>query len=93
MARIEGPAADAAPPNRLRELRDTAGLPRHRVAAVVDRDPMTLRAWELRERPIPDWAKEKLAAYFGVSIAWLMAWEIPTVLPTPPNTDTEQEAA
>lgn len=59
--------------SRLRDLRIASGLSAAEVGKWVDRSPQTIWAWERGEQ-IPDWAKEKLAKRFGVSIPHLMGW-------------------
>ena len=61
--------------NRLRELREARGLRRVHVAAAIDKDQTTVYRYETGQTPIPDDVKAQLAAYFGVSRAYLMGWD------------------
>jgi hypothetical protein len=45
------------------------------VAAAIDKDQTTVYRYETGQTPIPDDVKAQLAAYFGVSRAYLMGWD------------------
>lgn len=61
-------------PNRLKELRLAAGLSRPALGRELNVDPMSLFRWENGGRGIKDERKLQLAAYFGVSVCYLMGW-------------------
>lgn len=70
-----GAMPESLPPNRLREMREQAGLKVYDIAAMVRRDPSTVLAWERSESQVPDQIKLQLAAYYNVTAAYLMGWE------------------
>jgi len=47
------------------------------LAAFCDVDQATLYRWRKRQTQIPDPQKERLAAFFGVSVPYLMGWDGP----------------
>lgn len=61
--------------NRLMELREAKGLLRSQVAAELRVDQSTVYRWETGRSSIPDPAKSQLAEMFGVTRAYLMAWD------------------
>lgn len=69
--------------NRLRRLRETAGLSRRQLADKLDPNPATgesldastLQRWEMGETGIPDERKLEIAAHFAVSVSFLMGWD------------------
>jgi transcriptional regulator with XRE-family HTH domain len=63
------------PPNRLRELREERGLPRYAISALIERDQSQVFRYEQGLSVLPDPAKRILAAYFGVSVDYLMGWD------------------
>jgi DNA-binding transcriptional regulator YiaG len=67
----------AAVPNRLRELREAAGLSRFELAIRLQprTTERTIARWEALEASIPDSRKIQLARFFGVSVDQLMHWE------------------
>lgn len=62
------------PPNRLRELREAAGLKPYDIAAQLRVDQSTVYRWENGLSPIPDGAKLDLAERYGVTASYLMGW-------------------
>lgn len=64
-------------PNRLAELRRQHGSRLIDVATVAGKDQSLIYRYEQGETQIPDDVKAKLAAYFGVSRAYLMGWDEP----------------
>ena len=72
-------------PNRLRELREAAGLSRRRLSVELDIDSSTIFRWERGERNIPDPQKLWLAQRFGVTRAYLMGWDTDTAKTGKPN--------
>ena len=62
-------------PNRLKELRKEDGMLGVELARRVGVDPATISRWENRKDAIPDEYKERLAAMFKVSVAFLMYWD------------------
>lgn len=67
--------APALPPNRLRELRNRAGLKIYDVSAMLRRDPATIARYENGETTIPDELKLALAQHYSVSPEYLMGWD------------------
>jgi DNA-binding transcriptional regulator YiaG len=64
------------PPNRIAELRGAADMTRADLAARLGlKSERTVYRWETGESGVPDATKIELARMFGVSVAWLMAWE------------------
>lgn len=63
------------PRNRLAEVREARDLKRYDIASHLRVDPSTIYRWEIHETPVPDWAKESLAEFYDLSIAYLMGWE------------------
>ena len=63
------------PANRLRELREAAGLKHYDIAARFRVDPSTVYRWERGASPIPDEIKLALATMFEVPASHLMGWE------------------
>lgn len=71
------------PKNRLRELREGRGLSQAQLAAVLSPvadktappDGSTVSLWERGKSDIPDWRKQEIAEYFGVSVPFLMGWD------------------
>jgi transcriptional regulator with XRE-family HTH domain len=61
--------------NRLRELRRKRGLVLIEVAAHIDRDQSVISRYEAGTVQIPDDVKLRLAAFYGVTVAYLMGWE------------------
>jgi transcriptional regulator with XRE-family HTH domain len=67
-----------APENRLRELREQAGLTRAEVAAALGVGEPTVARWELRRTHIPDQRKIHLAKLLDTTVDDLMAgWPEP----------------
>ena len=64
----------ALPPNRLRELRESAELKLYDISARLRVDPSTVHRWEAGKSPVPDEAKLSLAELYGVTVAYLMGW-------------------
>jgi transcriptional regulator with XRE-family HTH domain len=62
------------PSNRLRQLRLQAGLSGGHLAAQIGVDPSTISRWETHISGIPDWRKQQVAEFFGVSVPYLMGW-------------------
>lgn len=62
--------------NRLRELRQSTGITVREVSAVIERDQSIVSRYERGLTQIPDDAKLKLAAHFGVSVEHLMGWDL-----------------
>lgn len=62
-------------PNRLGELRRQRGLRLIDVAAEVSKDTSVVSRYESGSVQIPDDVKGDLAAFFGVSRAYLMGWD------------------
>lgn len=63
------------PPNRLRELRQKHNLKLHEVSTLVGRGESVVWRYEKGLTAVPDDAKLKLAAHFGVSVEHLMGWD------------------
>jgi transcriptional regulator with XRE-family HTH domain len=63
------------PPRRLRYLRRAQGVTLADVAERIGVTEATAEAWERRQRDIPDDQKVRLAAIFGVTVAFLMGWD------------------
>jgi len=61
--------------SRLRELREEDGLSAAEIARRVDVDANSISRWENDRGQIPDWRKQQLAEFFGVSVAFLMGWD------------------
>ncbi len=61
-------------PNRLAEIRTTAGVSQSALARELDIDKSTVWRWEQGKRQIPDETKLQLAARFDVSVSELMGW-------------------
>ena len=66
-----------APTNRIRALRTSRRLSLAEVAGHIGVHESTVSRWESGETGIPDWRKSELADFFGVSVAFLMAWDEP----------------
>lgn len=64
------------PPNRLRELRNRAGLKLYDISALLRRDPATVHRYEIGETPLPDELKLALAKHYGVTVEYLMGWDV-----------------
>lgn len=64
------------PPNRLRELREAHDPPLkpYDIAARYRVDPSTVARWESGRTPVPDHIKLDLAAFYGVTPAYLAGW-------------------
>ena len=62
-------------PNRIRELRDAAGLKRQDIAVELGVDPTTVYRWETGANAIDDSVKLVLARRFGVTVEHLMGWD------------------
>lgn len=62
-------------PNRLSELRKERGVRNVTLASAVGVDQTTYWRWETGRSPIPDEHKLTLAAFYGVTPAYLMGWE------------------
>lgn len=62
-------------PNRLAELMATAQCRPAEIAVAIDRDVTMVNRYSRGLTPIPDDIKSKLAAYFGVTRAYLMGWD------------------
>lgn len=62
------------PQNRLNELIERDSVKPVHLAAHCDVDQSTLWRWR-RNGPIPDEQKLRLAAYFDVSVPFLMGWD------------------
>lgn len=60
--------------NRLKTLREDAGLKPHELAVELGVDPSTVYRWESTSA-IPDRWKLRLSERFGVSVAVLMGWD------------------
>lgn len=63
-------------PNRLARLREGQGLDRYELAKLIGVHERTIYRYEAGTSGIPDSTKGALATIFGVSIAYLMGWEI-----------------
>lgn len=63
------------PANRLKELRQGRELKTYDIASELRVDPGTVWRWENGATQVPDWAKLRLAALFGVTPSYLMGWE------------------
>jgi len=61
-------------PNRLRELRDEAGVTRLALALDPPTTERTIAPWEAGDVTIPDEREVELARYFGVTVAELIEW-------------------
>ncbi len=61
--------------NRIRELRNEAGISQKELAARLAVHASTLSRWEAGTQAIPDSQKQHLAEIFGVSVAFLMGWD------------------
>lgn len=61
--------------NRIRELREAAGLTQVDIAYHLRCNQSTVHRWEAGLGEIPDVRKLALARLFGVSVDWLMGWE------------------
>lgn len=66
---------EATAPNRLRELRESRNLRLLDVAKVADRDPSVIRRYEDGSVAMPLDVIERLAAFHGVTRAYLMGWD------------------
>lgn len=62
-------------PNRLGELIDKRELRNVHVAAHCDVDQSTVYRWRVGETAIPDEQKLRLAAFFDVTVSFLMGWD------------------
>jgi transcriptional regulator with XRE-family HTH domain len=62
-----------APPNRLRELRQAAGLSRAELAVKLGMSEGAVIRWELRMAGIPDKRKPTVARILGTTVEELMA--------------------
>lgn len=63
-----------AVPNRLAEVRRSAGLSQSALARELVVDTNTIGRWERGERAISDEMKLWFAERFGVTVAYLMDW-------------------
>lgn len=63
------------PPNRLRELRIKRELLLAALAEDMSVAVSTVSRWETSDTAIPDYRKQELAEYFGVTVSWLMCWD------------------
>jgi len=68
------PRQNNAIPTRLAELRQARGETQTDLAHAIGRSVSTVSRWEDGLRGIPDAMKERVAAHYGVSAAYLMGW-------------------
>ena len=61
--------------NRLRELRKDRELKLFELASIVKRDQSVYARYEREDVQIPDDAKLALAAFYGVTVEYLMGWD------------------
>ena len=62
-------------PNRLKELRSAQGFRLLDMGEQMGVALRTVNRWERMETQIPDHQKVRLAALFGVTVAYLMRWD------------------
>ena len=63
------------PENRIRELREEAGLKLYDISAKFRVHPATVYRWETGDSEVPDARKFDLAELFGVTPAYVMGWD------------------
>jgi transcriptional regulator with XRE-family HTH domain len=64
------------PQNRLKELRERDGLKLHEVSTIVGRGESVVWRYEKGLTAVPDDAKLKLAEHYGVTVEYLMGWDL-----------------
>ena len=64
--------------DRIRQLREERGLSRYALAHLIHCEPISILLWEDGNTRPSAWALERVAAYFGVSVAYLLDGEAET---------------
>lgn len=62
--------------NRLRQLRREKGSTVREISALVSRDQSLVSRYERGLTQVPDDAKLVLAEHFGVTVEYLMGWDL-----------------